>query len=53
MNCSRDQGAGESGKTTIIKQMKILHVSGFSLEERQEKAYEIRGNILESIKVIT
>jgi hypothetical protein len=23
-------GAGESGKTTIIKQMKILHISGFS-----------------------
>ena len=23
-------GAGESGKTTIIKQMKILHIKGFS-----------------------
>ena len=23
-------GAGESGKTTIIKQMKILHIQGFS-----------------------
>jgi len=23
-------GSGESGKTTIIKQMKILHVQGFS-----------------------
>lgn len=44
-------GAGESGKTTIIKQMKILHVEGFSMAERQEKAFEIRRNILESIKV--
>jgi guanine nucleotide-binding protein G(i) subunit alpha len=25
-------GSGESGKTTIIKQMKILHVKGFSEE---------------------
>jgi hypothetical protein len=25
-------GTGESGKTTIIKQMKILHISGFSNE---------------------
>ncbi|MPC86193.1 Guanine nucleotide-binding protein G(s) subunit alpha [Portunus trituberculatus] len=27
-------GAGESGKTTIIKQMKILHINGFSQEEK-------------------
>lgn len=25
-------GTGESGKTTIIKQMKILHINGFSEE---------------------
>lgn len=25
-------GTGESGKTTIIKQMKILHINGFSNE---------------------
>lgn len=25
-------GTGESGKTTIIKQMKILHIDGFSLQ---------------------
>lgn len=25
-------GTGESGKTTIIKQMKILHINGFSIE---------------------
>jgi energy-coupling factor transporter ATP-binding protein EcfA2 len=25
-------GAGESGKSTIVKQMKLLHVDGFSEE---------------------
>ncbi|RWS09806.1 guanine nucleotide-binding protein G(s) subunit alpha-like protein, partial [Dinothrombium tinctorium] len=45
-------GAAESGKTTIIKQMKILHVQGFSDEERKEKVDEIRTNLLEAIKEI-
>ncbi|XP_063371034.1 guanine nucleotide-binding protein G(f) subunit alpha [Cydia amplana] len=42
-------GTGESGKTTIIKQMKILHIQGFSQSERVEKANHIRHNIHESI----
>jgi hypothetical protein len=33
--------------------MKILHVQGFSEEERREKAKEIRRNIFESIQDIT
>ncbi|XP_053688909.1 guanine nucleotide-binding protein G(f) subunit alpha [Sabethes cyaneus] len=43
-------GAGESGKTTIIKQMKILHEqNGFSFDERLEKLHDIIENIHESI----
>ncbi|KAI5635073.1 g-protein alpha subunit domain-containing protein [Phthorimaea operculella] len=42
-------GTGESGKTTIIKQMKILHIQGFSASERLEKAKAILHNVHESI----
>lgn len=30
--CGLMVGAGESGKSTVVKQMKILHVDGFSEE---------------------
>ncbi|RZC43030.1 G-alpha and/or Arf domain containing protein [Asbolus verrucosus] len=42
-------GTGESGKTTIIKQMKILHINGFSEQEKKEKIRSIKQNIHESI----
>lgn len=44
-------GPAGAGKTTILKQMKIIHFEGFSLEERQQKAKEIRSNLLESVRV--
>ncbi|XP_022241017.1 guanine nucleotide-binding protein G(s) subunit alpha-like [Limulus polyphemus] len=46
-------GAGESGKTTILKQMRILHLQGFSEKERQDKVQEIRRNVLQAIKELT
>eukprot|EP00731_Ephydatia_muelleri_P025982 Em0018g82a len=42
-------GAGESGKSTIVKQMKILHKDGYSDQERYEKVKDIRSNIRDSI----
>merc|ERR1711992_381809 len=48
-------GAGESGKSTIVKQMKLLYPVnnresvGFSDEEKEEAKYAIYSNILESI----
>lgn len=43
-------GTGESGKSTVLKQMRIIHtITRFSLEERQEKIYHIKSNIRDSI----
>jgi len=38
-------GAGESGKTTILKQMKLLHLSGFSDPERAGFKAIIQQNV--------
>nr|AGJ70283.1 G protein subunit alpha s1 [Terebratalia transversa] len=46
-------GAGESGKSTIVKQMKILHVNGFNDEEKRQKIDDIRKNIRDAILTIT
>ena len=46
-------GAGESGKSTLVKQMRILHEeTPFNEEEKKEKKDEIRRNVKESITTI-
>uniref|UniRef100_A0A914GWQ2 Guanine nucleotide-binding protein G(s) subunit alpha n=1 Tax=Globodera rostochiensis TaxID=31243 RepID=A0A914GWQ2_GLORO len=45
-------GAGESGKSTIVKQMRILHINGFNEQEKREKIQDIRRNVRDSITVI-
>ncbi|XP_053530107.1 guanine nucleotide-binding protein G(t) subunit alpha-3 [Ictalurus punctatus] len=40
-------GAGEAGKSTIMKQMKILYRGGFTKEEQLEFKAVIYGNILQ------
>ncbi|XP_055037607.2 guanine nucleotide-binding protein G(olf) subunit alpha [Misgurnus anguillicaudatus] len=45
-------GAGESGKSTIVKQMRILHVNGFNAEEKQQKILDIRKNVKDAIVTI-
>ncbi|XP_062365680.1 guanine nucleotide-binding protein G(t) subunit alpha-2 isoform X2 [Cinclus cinclus] len=45
-------GAGESGKSTIVKQMKIIHQDGYTEEECMEFKSIIYGNILQSILAI-
>lgn len=46
-------GAGESGKSTIVKQMRILHVNGFTEEEKKQKIEDIKKNIRDAILTIT
>ena len=45
-------GAGESGKSTIVKQMKIIHDNGFSPEERSQFKGVVYNNIVQSIQMI-
>ncbi|PVD37160.1 hypothetical protein C0Q70_04155 [Pomacea canaliculata] len=42
-------GTGESGKSTITKQMRIIHINGFTNGERITKIGDIIRNIRESI----
>ncbi|KAJ5212067.1 uncharacterized protein N7498_003713 [Penicillium cinerascens] len=45
-------GAGESGKSTIIKQMRIIHSRGFPEEERHTTRAVIYSNIVIAFKVL-
>ncbi|KAL1921274.1 uncharacterized protein VTP21DRAFT_10990 [Calcarisporiella thermophila] len=45
-------GAGESGKSTILKQMKLIHDGGYSLDERESFKEIIFSNTIQSMKVI-
>ena len=43
-------GTGESGKSTFIKQMRIIHGQGYSAEEQKDFIKYIYHNILTSIQ---
>ncbi|KAF7724426.1 guanine nucleotide-binding protein subunit alpha [Apophysomyces ossiformis] len=45
-------GAGESGKSTILKQMKLIHDGGFSRDEKESFKEIIFSNTLQSMRVI-
>ncbi|NXM24378.1 GNAT3 protein, partial [Oxyruncus cristatus] len=42
-------GAGESGKSTIVKQMKIIHKDGFTYQERMEFRPIVYSNTVQCI----
>ncbi|PAA47199.1 hypothetical protein BOX15_Mlig030909g2 [Macrostomum lignano] len=46
-------GAGESGKSTLIKQMQILYLTGYDDSARREKVPDIRRNIRDGMLSIT
>lgn len=45
-------GAGESGKSTILKQMKLIHEGGYSADERESFKEIIFSNTVQSMRVI-
>ncbi|OIR58556.1 MAG: guanine nucleotide-binding protein (G protein) subunit alpha [Amphiamblys sp. WSBS2006] len=45
-------GAGESGKSTILKQMKMIHQAGYSDQEREEQRAVIFGNVAHSARAL-
>ncbi|MCI4388700.1 hypothetical protein PGIGA_G00089080 [Pangasianodon gigas] len=45
-------GAGESGKSTIVKQMKIIHEAGYSEEECKQYKAVVYSNTIQSIIAI-
>lgn len=45
-------GTGESGKSTFLKQMKILHASGFNTNDKFKYRSIIYSNIIRNIKVL-
>ncbi len=46
-------GAGESGKSTIFKQMKILHSNGFTKQECESYRDTVHGNVIKAIRALT
>jgi len=45
-------GAGESGKSTILKQMKLIHEGSYSRDERESFKEIIFSNTVQSMRVI-
>jgi len=45
-------GAGESGKSTVVKQMKIIHGDGYSQQELESFTPVIYGNLASSMRVV-
>nr|7WY0_A Chain A, Engineered G alpha 13 subunit [Homo sapiens] len=45
-------GAGESGKSTFLKQMRIIHVNGYSEEECKQYKAVVYSNTIQSIIAI-
>ncbi|KAJ8361152.1 hypothetical protein SKAU_G00176770 [Synaphobranchus kaupii] len=46
------RGAGESGKSTIVKQMKIIHEDGYSEDECKQYRAVVYSNTIQSIMAI-
>jgi guanine nucleotide-binding protein subunit alpha len=48
----RNTGAGESGKSTVLKQMRIINAGGFGKLERQTWRATIFNNLVSAFQTI-
>lgn len=46
------QGAGESGKSTVLKQFKVIHGKGYDTNERRMKRHVVLNNLIVSTSEI-
>ena len=42
-------GTGDSGKSTIFKQMQVLHSAGFTREQREQFRAVVRQNVVQAL----
>ncbi|XP_042697458.2 guanine nucleotide-binding protein subunit alpha-15 isoform X3 [Chrysemys picta bellii] len=52
LSCLRPTGAGESGKSTFIKQLRIIHGAGYSEEDRKGFATLVYQNVFASMQAM-
>jgi guanine nucleotide-binding protein subunit alpha len=45
-------GAGESGKSTVLKQLKVLHQNGFTNQERHQYSQVIWADAIQSMRIL-
>lgn len=45
-------GAGESGKSTVLKQMRVIHAGGFTKSERKQWRVVIFNNLINAFQII-
>jgi guanine nucleotide-binding protein subunit alpha len=45
-------GAGESGKSTVLKQMRVIHAGGFNQTERKQWRAVIFGNLVNAFQTL-
>lgn len=45
-------GAGESGKSTVLKQMRLIHASGFKASEREGFRIVVFFNVFSTIQTL-
>lgn len=49
---NRSIGSGESGKSTIVKQMKIIHQNGYTVDELAMYRLTIYKNLVDCAKAL-